>query len=64
MMLDDVIAASVAKGIITLWDEKLLADRYDAEAINDSVVFSIQGVLLFQIWLDVCMFECNVVNIN
>lgn len=43
VMLDDAIAASVAKGIITPRDEKLLADRTDAEAINDSMAFSIQG---------------------
>jgi hypothetical protein len=42
-MLDDAIAASMAKGIITPRDEKLLADRFDTEAINDSMAFSIQG---------------------
>lgn len=42
-MLDDAIATSVAKGIITPRDEKLLADRSDAEAINESMEFSIQG---------------------
>jgi hypothetical protein len=42
-MLDDAIAGSVAKGIITPRDETLLADRSDAEAINDSMAFSIQG---------------------
>jgi hypothetical protein len=43
MMLDDAIATSVAKCIITSRDEKLLAERSDAEAINDSMAFSIQG---------------------
>jgi hypothetical protein len=43
VMLDDAIATSVAKGIITPRDEKLLADRTDAQAINDSMAFSIQG---------------------
>jgi cell shape-determining protein MreC len=43
-MLDDAIAASVAKGIITPRDEKLLANRSDVEAINDSIAFSMQGV--------------------
>jgi hypothetical protein len=33
----------MAKGIITPRDENLLADRSDAEAINDSMAFSIQG---------------------
>jgi len=42
MMLDDDIAASVAKGIITPLDEKLLANRTDVEAINDSMALSIQ----------------------
>ena len=42
VMLDDDIAASVAKGIITLLDEKLLANRTDVEAINDSMALSIQ----------------------
>ncbi|GFY86948.1 hypothetical protein Acr_05g0005870 [Actinidia rufa] len=42
VMLDDDIAASVAKGIITLLDEKLLADRTDDEAINESMTLSIQ----------------------
>ncbi|GFZ18579.1 hypothetical protein Acr_27g0003180 [Actinidia rufa] len=42
VMLDDDIAASVAKGIITLLDEKLLADRTDDEAINESMALSIQ----------------------
>jgi hypothetical protein len=42
VMLDDAIAGSVAKGIITPRDEKLLADKSDAEAINDSMAFSIQ----------------------
>ncbi|GFY88524.1 hypothetical protein Acr_06g0004640 [Actinidia rufa] len=55
VMLDDDIAASVAKGIITPLDEKLLADRTDDEAINESMAFSV--LLLFQIWLDVCKFE-------
>ncbi|GFS41508.1 hypothetical protein Acr_00g0074750 [Actinidia rufa] len=57
VMLDDDIAASVAKGIITPLDEKLLADRTDDEAINESMhsVFSV--LLLFQIWLDICKFE-------
>jgi hypothetical protein len=43
VMLDDAIAASVANGIITPRDEKLLADRSDAQAINDSMAFSIQS---------------------
>jgi hypothetical protein len=43
MMLDDAIVTSVAKCIITPRDEKLLAERTDAEAINDSMRFSIQG---------------------
>jgi len=42
-MLDDATATSVARGIITPWDAKLLADQYDVEAINDSMAFSIQG---------------------
>ena len=42
MMLDDAIAASVAKYIITPLDEKLLANRTDVEAINDSMALSIQ----------------------
>jgi hypothetical protein len=43
MMLDDAIVTSVAKCIITPRDEKLLAEKTDAEAINDSMAFSIQG---------------------
>jgi hypothetical protein len=43
MMLDDAIVTSVAKCIITPRDEKLLAEKTDAEAINDSMSFSIQG---------------------
>ncbi|GFZ14713.1 hypothetical protein Acr_24g0009030 [Actinidia rufa] len=42
VMLDDDIAASVAKGIITPLDEKLLANRTDDEAINESIALSIQ----------------------
>ncbi|GFZ00566.1 hypothetical protein Acr_14g0002010 [Actinidia rufa] len=42
VMLDDDIAASVAKGIITPLDEKLLANRTDDEAINESMALSIQ----------------------
>jgi len=45
VMLDDAIVASVAKGIITSRDEKLLANRSDAEAINDFITFSIQGAI-------------------
>ncbi|GFS37757.1 hypothetical protein Acr_00g0053760 [Actinidia rufa] len=36
------LLASVAKGIITPQDEKLLANRTDIEAINDSMALSIQ----------------------
>jgi hypothetical protein len=43
VMLDDATAASMARGIITSRDGKLLADRSDVEAINDSMAFSIQG---------------------
>jgi hypothetical protein len=43
MMLDDAIVTSVAKCIITPRDEKLFAEKTDAEAINDSMAFSIQG---------------------
>jgi hypothetical protein len=43
VMLDDAIASSMAKCIITPQDEKLLADRFDTEAINDSMAFSMQG---------------------
>jgi hypothetical protein len=43
VMLDDEIATSVAKCIITPRNENLLADRTDAQAIKDSMVFSIQG---------------------
>ncbi|XP_062160350.1 uncharacterized protein LOC133867614 [Alnus glutinosa] len=43
VMLSDAVAASVAQGIITPRDEKLLADRTDAQAISDSLAFSIQG---------------------
>ncbi|GFS37230.1 hypothetical protein Acr_00g0050790 [Actinidia rufa] len=39
---DDIAAASVAKGIITPLDEKLLANRTDDEAINESMARSIQ----------------------
>ncbi|GFZ15746.1 hypothetical protein Acr_25g0001550 [Actinidia rufa] len=42
VMLDDDIAASVAKGIITPLDEKLLANRTDDKAINESMALSIQ----------------------
>ena len=42
VMLDDAVAASVARGIITPQDEKLLADRTDEEAINESMALSIQ----------------------
>jgi hypothetical protein len=42
-MLDDAIVTSVAKCIITPRDEKLLVEKTDAEAINDSMAFSIQG---------------------
>ncbi|GFZ16782.1 hypothetical protein Acr_26g0000520 [Actinidia rufa] len=42
VMLDDAIAASVAKGIITPQDEKLLANRTNVEAINDFMALSIQ----------------------
>jgi len=45
MMLDDATAASVARGIITPRDGKLLADRSDVEAINDSMALSIQGAV-------------------
>lgn len=43
VMLNDAAAASVAQGIITPRDDKLLADRTDAQAINDSLAFSIQS---------------------
>ncbi|GFS38196.1 hypothetical protein Acr_00g0056180 [Actinidia rufa] len=42
VMLDDDIAASVAKGIITPLDEKLLANRTNDEVINESMALSIQ----------------------
>ncbi|GFS43252.1 hypothetical protein Acr_00g0084360 [Actinidia rufa] len=42
VMLDDAVAALVARGIITPQDEKLLANRTDVEAINDSMALSIQ----------------------
>ncbi|GFS40831.1 hypothetical protein Acr_00g0070770 [Actinidia rufa] len=42
VMLDDAVTASVARGIISPQDEKLLADRTDVEAINDSMALSIQ----------------------
>jgi hypothetical protein len=45
LMLDDAAAVSVARGIITPRDRKLLADRSDVEAINDSMAFSIQGAV-------------------
>jgi hypothetical protein len=41
MMLDDATVALVARSIITPRDEKLLADRSDPEAINDSMAFNI-----------------------
>jgi len=41
VMLDDATATSMARGIITPRDGKLLADRSDVEAINDSMAFSI-----------------------
>ena len=43
VMLNDAAAASMAQGIITPRDNKLLADRTDAQAINDSLAFSIQS---------------------
>jgi hypothetical protein len=43
VMLDDATAASMDRGIVTPRDGKLLADRFDVEAINDSLAFSIQG---------------------
>jgi len=45
VMLDDATVASEARGIITPQDGKLLADRSNVEAINDSMAFNIQGVV-------------------
>ncbi|GFZ21905.1 hypothetical protein Acr_29g0010670 [Actinidia rufa] len=42
VMLDDAVVALVARGIITPQDEKLLANKTDVEAINDSMALSIQ----------------------
>jgi hypothetical protein len=44
VMLNDSIAMVMAKGLVTPQDQRLLANRSDADAINDSLAFSIQGV--------------------
>jgi 2C-methyl-D-erythritol 2,4-cyclodiphosphate synthase len=43
VMLNDSIAMAMAKGLVTPRDQRLLADRSDADAVNDSLAFSIQG---------------------
>jgi 2C-methyl-D-erythritol 2,4-cyclodiphosphate synthase len=43
VMLNNLIAMAVAKGLVTPRDQRLLANRSDADAINDSLAFSIQG---------------------
>jgi 2C-methyl-D-erythritol 2,4-cyclodiphosphate synthase len=43
-MLNDSIAMAVLKGLVTPRNQRLLADRSDADAINNSLAFSIQGV--------------------
>jgi hypothetical protein len=43
VMLDDATTASMARSIITPRDEKLLANPFDADAINDSMAFNIQS---------------------
>ena len=46
VMLNDSIAMAVAKGLITPRDQRLLADKSDADAINNSLAFNIQGATL------------------
>jgi hypothetical protein len=43
VMLNDSIAMAVAKGLVTPRDQRLLVDRSDIDAVNDSLAFSIQG---------------------
>jgi hypothetical protein len=43
VMLNNSIAMAMAKGLVTPRDQRLLADRSDADAVNDSLAFSIQG---------------------
>ena len=42
VMMSNITATAVAVGIINPRDEMLLADRTDAQAINDSLAFTIQ----------------------
>jgi hypothetical protein len=44
VMLNDSIVVAVAKGLVTPWDQRLLADRSDVDTVNNSLAFSIQGV--------------------
>jgi hypothetical protein len=44
VMLNDSIAMAVAKGLVTPQDQRLLVDRSDADAVNNSLAFSIQDV--------------------
>jgi hypothetical protein len=44
VILNNSIAMAVAKGLVTPRDQRLLADRSDANAVNNSFAFSIQGV--------------------
>ena len=43
VMLNDSIAMAMAKGLVSPRDQRLLADRSNADAINNSLAFSIQG---------------------
>jgi hypothetical protein len=43
VMLNDSIAMAVAKGLVTPRDQRLLVDRSDADAVNNSLAFNIQG---------------------
>jgi hypothetical protein len=44
VILNDSIAIAVAKGLVTPRDQRLLVDWSDADTINNSLAFSIQGV--------------------
>jgi hypothetical protein len=46
VMLNDSIVMVVAKGLVTPRDQRLLVNRSDVDAINNSLVFSIQGAAL------------------
>ncbi|KAM2275581.1 hypothetical protein ACFXTI_034119 [Malus domestica] len=62
VMKNDLTATVVARNLLTPKDNRILSNRSDELAVQDSLDLSIQCAALFLIWVNAYLFELTKLN--